>query len=67
MTQKMKEAIKKLEESPFADIHTKTAQSLYVRGVVEINGFSKTKPAHLNCSLTKPAHLNCSLKQGILF
>ncbi len=57
MTQKMKEAIKKLEESLFADIHTKTAQSLYARGVVDINGFSKLKPAHLNCSL----------KQGTLF
>lgn len=56
MTKKMKEAIKKLEFSPFADIQSKTAQSLYVRGFVEINGFSKL-----------PSHLNCSLRQQILF
>lgn len=53
MTRKQLEAIKKLEESLSADIHTSTAQSLYARGVVVINGFSKGKKAHLNCSLNQ--------------
>lgn len=55
MTKKMKEALKKLEERPFADIHTSTAQSLYARDLVHINGFSKNKTSHLSCSLKQIA------------
>lgn len=51
MTKKMKEAIKRLEEGASADIQTKTAHSLYAHGFIFINGFSKGKYAHLNCSL----------------
>lgn len=56
MTKNQLKAIKKLEESSFADIQSKTAQSLYVLGFIEINGFSQV-----------PSHLNCSLRQQILF
>lgn len=51
MTKKQKEAIKKLEKSASVDIQTKTAHSLYAHGFISINGFSKGKYAHLNCSL----------------
>lgn len=53
MTDKQKEAIKKLEESLTADIHTNTAFSLHARDLVRINGFAKGRPGYLNCSLKR--------------
>lgn len=51
MTDKQKEAIKKLEESLTADINSTTAFSFHGLDLVRINGFSKGLPGHLNCSL----------------
>lgn len=51
MTDKQKQAIKKLEENLTADINSSTAFSLHGLDLVRINGFSKGLPGHLNCSL----------------
>lgn len=51
MNDNLKKLIIDLEQKETLDIHFKSVFALVQRGLVRVNGFSKGKKGHLNCTI----------------